>query len=569
MEIQLSMIMVSIILLFAVGPGIFTQLKNTGNFSKVASGVFASISGYFALLTVIFTVALGVHFRPFELMIGLDSMWKWHKILGIGLLIAILIHVILKYVEYCYSNAVDGDLSSVCSVGGYFEFMFLFEKYQGTYPIAASCGRAMMYFWIIQVVLSLFARRPKHPKLIPHVVWYTYHVFTYPACIVIIVHCIYNKFNYISPQSITTIIITAIFAISIFLLVFYRLYNLFKISVCGYYEVLNVRRINDTLTVLNIIPLRKKSSSIFKDPIQHASPGQFLQLYGPNMTIHPLSFALINRGVKKARSVELIVRASGKFTTSLRDYKPHDRLSLSGPYGFFIPPYQSQDRAVLMVASGSGISPCVGSLVTYGYKRTSLCNVTIIWYIRNPNDFDAINNRLELINNKFINFRLVVVSSESEDFYFAKYPDSRHTPVDFYTDTTITPALITAQVQRLADAVTKHLELMGQSPLTHNSELDVDLSLSLYHNDAKSGVKMHNNVKKPALSSTTTLSDTTSYPSTSSPEAQALIRNVSTGGNVKDKIVAYVCGQKKYAKIWKKQLKTMGISVFGENFSMI
>lgn len=572
MGIQLSLIVVSVILLFVVGPGVFTQLQNNGNSSQVVSGVFASISGYLALLILIFTIALGVHFKPFELMIGLDSMWKWHKIFGIGFIISIFIHIILKYVEYCYSNAVDGDLNSVCSIGGYFEFMFLFEKYPGTYAIAASCGRAMMYFWLVQVILSLFARRPKRPRFVPHVIWYTYHVFTYPACIVIIVHCIYNKFNYISPQSITTIVITSIFAIIISLLIFYRLYNIFKISIYGYYEVLSIRKINDTLTVMNIIPIRKKYATIFKDPIQHASPGQFLQLYGPNGTIHPLSFALINRGVKKAKSIELIIRASGKYTTSLRDYKPHDRLCISGPYGFFIPPFQSQNKSILMIASGSGISPCVGSLVTYGYKRPSSCNVTIIWYIRNENDFDAINNRLELINNKFINFKLVVVSPEGQDFYYEKYPDSRHIPIDFYINTTITPEIITAQVQKLIDAAAERLELTGPNSMAHDSELDVDLSLSLYNNDTKCGVKIFNEAK--TLTSSTSSSNSSGYSPRCSSENQALIRNSSVDNVVdpetlKDKIVAYVCGQKKYAKAWKKQLKGMGIPVFSENFSMI
>lgn len=91
--------------------------------------------------------------------------------------------------------------------------------------------------------------------------------------------------------------------------------------------------------------------------------GQYLTLQLPNYEpVEGKSYSISSD--EKEAVVRLTVQEMGSFSKMLYELKVGDTLITSAPYGFFYPE-KSEERDLVFVAGGIGITPCISIIETY------------------------------------------------------------------------------------------------------------------------------------------------------------------------------------------------------------
>lgn len=121
--------------------------------------------------------------------------------------------------------------------------------------------------------------------------------------------------------------------------------------------------------VEEIIPERGNVWTLALRPVGHDGfrfqPGQFswleLNITPFSMREHPFSMA--SSGEHPER-LEFGIKASGDFTSRIKDYEPGTKAYLDGPYGVFTSDRYEDSAGFVLIAGGIGITPIMSILVT-------------------------------------------------------------------------------------------------------------------------------------------------------------------------------------------------------------
>ena len=113
-------------------------------------------------------------------------------------------------------------------------------------------------------------------------------------------------------------------------------------------------------------------------------PGQFgfitLLSEAVSSEEHPFTIA---SSPTEADGLEIIVRTAGDWTAELRRLQPQDRVYLDGPYGLFSHLRVAQQKEIILIAGGIGITPML-SMLRYMADHNDPRKITLIWSNQTP-----------------------------------------------------------------------------------------------------------------------------------------------------------------------------------------
>ncbi|WP_029488118.1 anaerobic sulfite reductase subunit AsrB [Epulopiscium sp. 'N.t. morphotype B'] len=111
------------------------------------------------------------------------------------------------------------------------------------------------------------------------------------------------------------------------------------------------------------------------------TPGQFFEVSLPKFGEAPISVSGIGAGY-----VDLTIRKVGKVTNEIFEHYTGDSLKLRGPYGngFYIENFQ--DKELVVIAGGTGLSPVKGVIDYFAAHSDQAKKITLIVGFRSPDD---------------------------------------------------------------------------------------------------------------------------------------------------------------------------------------
>ncbi|MBT8366435.1 MAG: ferric reductase-like transmembrane domain-containing protein [Deltaproteobacteria bacterium] len=95
---------------------------------------------------------------------------------------------------------------------------------------------------------------------------------------------------------------------------------------------------------------------------------------------HPFTIA---SSPTEADGLEIIVRTSGDWTAQLKHLQPQDRVLMDGPYGLFSHLRAGEQKEIIMIAGGIGITPML-SMLRYMADHNEPRSITLIWSNQSP-----------------------------------------------------------------------------------------------------------------------------------------------------------------------------------------
>jgi predicted ferric reductase len=108
-------------------------------------------------------------------------------------------------------------------------------------------------------------------------------------------------------------------------------------------------------------------------------PGQFsfITVFSPRISKEEHPFTIASAPTRRA-SLEFIVRTTGDWTAKLKNLQPGDRVFLNGPFGHFSHLRLCEEKEIIMIAGGIGITPML-SMLRYMADRNEQRKITLIW----------------------------------------------------------------------------------------------------------------------------------------------------------------------------------------------
>lgn len=115
-------------------------------------------------------------------------------------------------------------------------------------------------------------------------------------------------------------------------------------------------------------------------------PGQFsfITLTSTHVSSeeHPFTIASSPTG---SAGLEFVVRTTGDWTGQLKNLQPQDRVFIDGPFGLFSHLLLSEQKEIIMIAGGIGVTPML-SMLRYMADHNDQRKITLIWSNQTPNN---------------------------------------------------------------------------------------------------------------------------------------------------------------------------------------
>ena len=144
-------------------------------------------------------------------------------------------------------------------------------------------------------------------------------------------------------------------------------------------------------------------------------PGQFgfitLSSDAVSSEEHPFTIA---SSPTKADGLEFIVRTSGDWTAQLKHLQLQDRVLLDGPYGLFSHLRVKQQKEIIMIAGGIGITPML-SMLRYLADHNDPRKITLIWSNQTPEHI-VLPNVFEKLPTQLNGLRIVHLMTRTAEY---------------------------------------------------------------------------------------------------------------------------------------------------------
>ncbi|MEJ2869375.1 ferredoxin reductase family protein [Actinomycetospora sp. OC33-EN08] len=284
------------------------------------------VAGLLGLVTMALTIVAPARLRSLTRTFGIDRIIRAHRLLGVVAIVAVLVHLATVVVRsprllnpFAASTAVQwGWLATVCMVG---------------VGLVAWRGRRS-------------GRR--------YEVWARMHVLLAAAAIVLAAMHVFFLGDLLSDP-VLRVVLSAL-ALGFLALMFLRWVWRPLFSRHGAYVVYGVRPEGPSTATLVLAPVHLQRGMRF-----HA--GQFVWLRLRRSVLgteeHPFTIA---SSAEVTGRLELTIRGSGDFSTTLASLPPGSKVWLDGPHGSFTAAPEA--AGLVLVAGGVGITPMMSMLRT-------------------------------------------------------------------------------------------------------------------------------------------------------------------------------------------------------------
>jgi len=207
-------------------------------------------------------------------------------------------------------------------------------------------------------------------------------------------------------QSPIVVILPALFAVSVAVLLWHRVLRPARLA-------------REAWSVKAVAPEARDVTSITLAPYPGAGfshlPGQFAfvtLMRGRGLPVEEHHFTISSPpGPDKA--IRMTIKASGDFTRTIRQTRPGDLAAVDGPYGRFSHVLHPDEKRLVFIAAGIGITPIMGMLASMrqaGAFRPS----TLIYANREEQDI-ALRSELDELAEELPGLKLVHVLSRPVD----------------------------------------------------------------------------------------------------------------------------------------------------------
>ncbi|NNM67015.1 MAG: hypothetical protein HKM06_03260 [Spirochaetales bacterium] len=293
------------------------------------------VGDLFALLGMVglvMMVGLGTRFPLVERAFGLDRVYRFHKVLGAGVLTIFLAHALLRTVVFSQQHG---------------EAWAFFWGFAGK-NWALAWGH-WAFFGLIFVALTAILGRRK----LSFWIWKNIHLLVYPAVLLGFVHAaVLGKKEWGHFPNLAVYLVLAVLLLG-FLLV--RVWNYFILARKSIWLVDQVSPASRGSTVLR---LRSPHGS---GTFARRRAGQFAILrvrQGKGWSApHPFTIS----SPPHSEYLEFTIKSQGRFTSSVAQWKHGTQVLCEGPFGVFDVDPESPSRLV-MISAGVGITPFLSIL---------------------------------------------------------------------------------------------------------------------------------------------------------------------------------------------------------------
>lgn len=301
-------------------------LTFTGEMSDISlyhiAARFFAVTGFAMLLL---QPVLSARFRWVERPFGLDGNLRFHRVAGLTAAIFAVLHPVFLSL----GNGSFGLLTRLDT------------------PWQITAGKLTMIFILLYGGAALFRAGLK----IPFQIWLRMHNAGAPVIIAgAFLHSWFTAVQYMDPS------LKAVW----FGLGGLSLFSYLHLTV---YQRLTARKNAIEITAVNRITASSWEIVMGKKPFSYL-PGQFLfltLLRGRGLPVEEHPFTISSSPLNKG-SISVTVKESGDFTASIGATKPGDRAAVSGPCGRFSYVLHPQDRKLVFIAGGIGITPILSML---------------------------------------------------------------------------------------------------------------------------------------------------------------------------------------------------------------
>lgn len=283
---------------------------------------FFAVTGFAMLLL---QPVLSARFRWVERPFGLDGNLSFHRITGLTAGVFAVLHPLFLSL----GNGSFGLLTRLDT------------------PWQITAGKLTMVFILLYAGAALFRAGLK----IPFQIWLRMHNAGAPVIIAgAFLHSWFTAVQYMDPS------LRAVW----FGLGGLSLFSYLHLTV---YQRLSARRNSLEITGVNRVTANSWEIVMAKKPFSYL-PGQFLfltLLRGRGLPVEEHPFTISSSPMREG-SISVTVKESGDFTASIGDTKTGDRAAVAGPYGRFSYVLHPQDRKLVFIAGGIGITPILSML---------------------------------------------------------------------------------------------------------------------------------------------------------------------------------------------------------------
>lgn len=361
--------MIVVLMLYGWWLGSVSEL--TGQASKlIAIGRFAGIIATICVLLELLVMSRA----PFiENNFDLEELNDFHRYNGYAMVFTLIAHIIFLVMGY----------GAINHLSLWPQFMQLNNTFEDV--LKASIGSIV--FFVAAISSVKIARRR-----IPYEIWYFVHIVVYGGVLLAFGHQVHSGGDIVT-QSWMRMLWYVVYAGIFGLLLYYRFLR--QIWYVLRFDF-KVERIEYETKDIYSIYIRGKNMQHFRYLAGNYAQFRFLnkQLW---LESHPFSFS----SVPGNDFVRITVRASGDYTTILKNTMPNTRVLIDGPRGSFTEK-RAQNQNVLLVAGGIGVAPYTSlakKLLDSGK------NVHVLYSVHGLNDA-VMGDEFAEIKQSYSNFRL-------------------------------------------------------------------------------------------------------------------------------------------------------------------
>ncbi|MEN8906458.1 MAG: FAD-binding oxidoreductase [Clostridiales bacterium] len=355
-------------------PIFVTILANTEKY-KNTNNLISLIFGACAFTWLSFELILSSRSKFIEANFGLDKLIRFHALMAVISLVLVFIHK-----SYKWENEF-GDIS--------FNLFILISIISLIFMVNIISNK-------IQPLKKLKIFLSKY-----HITKYQYQVAIHNLTVVaVIIMFIHVMFATSTKQSIELQIVYILyFGGSISFYFYNKVIKRFILSK-NKLKVVNLTKVSDDITVIN---LKSETNNIF-----NFKPGQFgyLKINDKNFSKegHPFSIISIPG---QSNELNFAIKKLGDYTSKIDTIQINSSATVDGPYGRLSYLNYTNERNIVLIAGGIGITPMIGML-RYMNLYDKSRNVILIWGVNTKSDIIFHQEFLDIQKN-MTNFNFVPV----------------------------------------------------------------------------------------------------------------------------------------------------------------
>ncbi len=342
---------VAILLLAAfVSYGLVIPKDPVTGYPAVAGHV-GRVLGLAGMILLGTTLLLGARPGYLERFLGLESMLRLHRPMGLATTVSLLTHALCM-------------ISGRAQLSGQSWLEVISAYARLPEMLLGQIGLGLILVAALAAFLGKF-------RLLGYGIWKKLHVLVYPGVALGLLHALFRGSQMTSPVllllwGVTLACLLAAFGKSFLLILARRNWLPYRVGA-----------VTSECKDMATISLTPEDAERTLDGIR---PGQFvfLRIRKKHGWSEPHPFSIVS--VPDAETVCLSVKRGGSFTSAVHVLQPDDAVLISGPYGVFCEDALSQERLCL-IAGGVGITPFLSLLRTIRgmEKKPQIC---LTWSVR-------------------------------------------------------------------------------------------------------------------------------------------------------------------------------------------